>query len=84
MIKKNLWGLHFPMNAHTAFEHPSNILPLVVGIDLGGTQIRVAVLQGSNVRARVSTLTGEDSAPERVLPRMFQTVEQALHEAGVS
>lgn len=72
------------MNAHTAFEHPSNILPLVVGIDLGGTQIRVAVLQGSNVRARVSTLTGEDSAPERVLPRMFQTVEQALHEAGVS
>lgn len=61
----------------------STQFPLVIGIDLGGTQIRVAVLRGAHILARAATLTGEDPTPERVLPRMFATVQQALDEAGV-
>jgi glucokinase len=58
-------------------------LPLVVGVDLGGTQIRAAVLRGAKRLSRVGRLTGEDPAPERVIPRMFDTVHQALAEANV-
>lgn len=58
-------------------------LPLVVGIDLGGTQIRAAVLQGSRLIARVSKLTGKNPAPDLVLPRMFQAVEEVRHGAGI-
>lgn len=57
--------------------------PLVIGIDLGGTQIRAAVLQGAHMLARAATLTGENPTPERVLPRIFATVQQALNEAHV-
>ena len=62
---------------------PDN-LPLVVGIDLGGTQIRAAVLRGATLLSRVGLLTGEDSRPEYVIPRMFQAVQQALDEAHVT
>lgn len=55
----------------------------VIGIDLGGTHIRAAVLQGAHILARAATLTGENPTPERVLPRIFMTVQQALDEAGV-
>jgi len=40
------------MNEETILDPES--LPLVVGIDLGGTQIRGAVLRGSNLLSRVS------------------------------
>lgn len=58
--------------------------PLVVGVDLGGTQIRAAVLQGAEVRARAATLTGQDATPERVLPRIYATMQEALEKAGVT
>lgn len=58
--------------------------PLVVGIDLGGTQIRAAVLQGAQIRARAARLTGDDPTPERVLPRIYATVQEALDEAGIT
>jgi glucokinase len=61
----------------------STQVPLVIGIDLGGTHIRAAVLQGEHILARAATLTGEDPTPERVLPRIFTTVQQAMDEAGV-
>ncbi len=61
----------------------STPVPLVIGIDLGGTQIRAAILQGAYMLARAATLTGENPTPERVLPRIFATVQQALDEAGV-
>ncbi len=61
----------------------STQFPLVIGIDLGGTQIRAAVLRGAHILARAATLTGENPTPERVLPRIFTTVQQALDEAGV-
>ncbi|HEY1348608.1 MAG TPA: ROK family protein [Ktedonobacteraceae bacterium] len=58
--------------------------PLVVGIDLGGTQIRVAVLQGAELRSRVSLPTGETPTPQRVIPRIHAAIEQALELAGIS
>lgn len=59
-------------------------LPLVVGVDLGGTHIRTAVLQGSKIHSRVSLLTGENPTPGRLLPRIYGAIQQALDEADVS
>ncbi|HEX7737551.1 MAG TPA: ROK family protein [Ktedonobacteraceae bacterium] len=58
--------------------------PLVVGVDLGGTQIRAAVLRGAEVRGRAATLTGQDATPERVLPRIYATMQEAMEKAGVA
>src|SRR6266536_4878346 len=59
-------------------------LPLVIGVDLGGTNIRTAVLQGSTLYSRVSLLTGETPTPERILPRVYGAIQQALDEAHVA
>ncbi len=59
-------------------------LPLVVGVDLGGTHIRAAVLQGSRLHSRVSLLTGENPTPDRVLPRAYGAIQQALDEADLT
>jgi len=59
----------------------SQPLPLVVGVDLGGTQIRTAVLRGAQLLSRVSLLTGEDPVPERLIPRIHDAIQQALDEA---
>ncbi len=59
-------------------------LPLVVGVDLGGTQMRTAVLRGAALLSRVGLLTGENPTPERVLPRAMRAIEQALDQAQVS
>lgn len=59
---------------------PEN-LPLVVGVDLGATQIRAAVLRGATLLSRVGLLVGAEQAPDRVIPRIFQAVQQALDEA---
>jgi glucokinase len=58
--------------------------PLVVGIDLGGTQVRAAVLRGATLLSRVGEMTGENPTPERVIPRIFHLIQQALDEAHVS
>lgn len=58
--------------------------PLVIAVDLGGTQLRVAVLRGAELLSRVGLLTGDDPRPERVLPRVYDMVAQALNEAGVT
>ena len=58
-------------------------LPLVVGVDLGGTQLRVAVLRGAQLLSRVGLLTGEDTTPEQIIPRIYSGIEQALDEAGI-
>ena len=59
-------------------------LPLVVGVDLGGTQMRAAVLRGATLLSRVGLLTGENPTPERVMPRVFTMIEQAISEAGAT
>src|SRR6266568_4237500 len=59
-------------------------LALVVGVDLGGTHIRTAVLQGPKLHSRVSLLTGENPTPERILPRVYGAIQQALDEAHIT
>jgi len=61
-------------------------LPLVVGVDLGGTQIRVAVLHGTKLLSRVRLLTGKgkDSNPEKIILRIYNAIQQAVEEANTS
>lgn len=59
----------------------SNDFPFVVGVDLGGTQIRTAVLHGATLESRIGLLTGEDPTPDRIIPRILQSIQQALDEA---
>ncbi len=59
-------------------------LPLVVGVDLGGTYIRTAVLQGPRLHSRVSLRTGENPRPERTTPRIYAAIQQALDEAHIA
>jgi glucokinase len=54
---------------------------LVVGVDLGGTQIRTAVLRGAQLISRVGLPTGQDTTPEQLIPRIYAAIEQALDEA---
>ena len=56
----------------------------VVGVDLGGTHIRTAVLQGPRLQSRVSLLTGENPMPERAIPRIYAATQQALDEARIA
>jgi len=69
------------MNEETTANQQN--LPLVVGVDIGGTQIRTAVLEGAKLRSRVSIPTGADPTPDRIIPRVFGAVQQALNEAQV-
>jgi glucokinase len=78
------------MNDETRVQHPSHQwndpehLPLVIGLDLGGTQIRTAVLRGATLLSRVGLLTGDNPSPDRVIPRMYASIYQALEEAHVT
>lgn len=58
--------------------------PLVIGVDIGGTQLRVGVMRGAQLLSRVGMLTGADPAPSLILPRLFQAVEVALAEAATT
>src|SRR6266487_929939 len=69
--------------AHSNLSGMPDTLPMVVGVDLGGTQIRAAVLHGAAVISRVGLLTGENPTPERVIPRIFQAVRQVLDQARI-
>lgn len=64
-------------------QHQQNP-PFVVGVDLGGTHIRSAVLEGSKLHSRVSVLTGENPTPEHLLPRIYGVIQQGLDEAHVA
>lgn len=58
-------------------------LPLVAGVDLGGTQLRVAVLRGQEILARISEPTGADATPDRIIPRIYSAIQQVLEEANI-
>ncbi len=62
----------------------SEKVPMVVAVDLGGTQIRTAVLRGATLLSRVGLLTGENPTPQRIMPRIFQAVDLALEQAKTS
>ncbi len=58
-------------------------LPPVVGVDLGGTWLRVAVLRGQEILTRASEPTGENPAPEYIIPRIYHAIEQVLDEVNI-
>ena len=72
------------MSIETSYLHASEQLPLVIAVDLGGTQIRAAVLRGATLLSRVNTLTGENPSPERVIPRMIDAIREAVSDAQVT
>jgi len=57
-------------------------LPLVVAVDLGGTQIRTAALRGKTLYSRVGLLTGENPTPERIIPRVYDAIQEAIDKAN--
>jgi len=59
-------------------------LPLVVAVDLGGTQIRAAALRGKTLYTRVGLLTGENPTPERVIPRVYDAIQETLDKTAAS
>ena len=64
-------------------QSPSeNQWPLVIGVDLGGTQIRTAVLRGPTLLSRINLLTGENPTPDRIIPRVYAAIQEALDKAN--
>src|SRR5260370_14154419 len=59
-------------------------LPFVIGIDIGGTQVRAAVLQGTQLISRVDILTGNDPVPNHLIPQIYRAVQQALDAAAMN
>jgi len=76
-------AMRAPLAGALTNNEPRNLAarPVVIGVDLGGTQIRAAVLRGAELISRVAQLTGEDTAPEHLIPRIFNVIRQALDEA---
>ncbi len=66
------------------FDSQESQLPLVVGVDLGGTQIRTAVLCGAMLLSRVNMLTGVNPQPDSVLPRVYAAIQDAIDRANTS
>ncbi len=67
------------MNEKTIVD-PDQV-PLVIAVDLGGTQVRVAVLRGSTLLSRISEDTGVDSTPACLVPRIYRAIQEALDES---
>ena len=59
---------------------------LVVGVDLGGTQTRAAVVRGAEVIARVSHPTPAEEGPAAVFDAITKAITQALEmaETGIN
>ncbi len=70
------------MNQETTVDQQN--LPLVIGVDLGGTQMRTAILRGATLLSRVGLLTGENPTPDRIIPRIYNAIDQALTEAHIT
>ena len=55
-----------------------------IGVDLGGTKIATALVDGEGrVLARTSCLTEAQDGVQKVLERMYGTVDDVLTEAGI-
>jgi len=54
-------------------------LPLVIGVDLGGTNIRTAVLQGSTLYSRVSLLrVSTEQYSKRLMKLMLHLIKSLV------
>ncbi len=57
--------------------------PLMIGVDLGGTQVRAALVQDGKLLSRVGYLTQDEDGFEAVLLRIKEAIRQAASQAGV-
>ncbi|HEY7358131.1 MAG TPA: ROK family protein [Ktedonobacterales bacterium] len=57
--------------------------PLMIGVDLGGTQVRAALVQDGKLRSRVGYLTQDEDGFEAVLMRIKEAIRQAAQQAAV-
>jgi glucokinase len=57
--------------------------PLMIGVDLGGTQVRAALVQDGRLLSRVGYLTQDEDGFEAVLMRIKEAIRQAAQQAGV-
>ena len=58
--------------------------PTVISVDLGGTQLRVAVQRGCKILSQVRVSTGQAPTPDRLIPRIHDAIQQALDKASMS
>ncbi len=56
---------------------------LVIGVDLGGTQVRAGLVQDGKLLSRVGYLTQDEDGLEAVLRRIKEAIRQAAQQAGV-
>ncbi len=64
-------------------KQPSRGEPAVIGVDLGGTQIRAALIQGARLISRVSLPTRDEEGRDAVIQRIKEAIRQAAHQGGV-
>lgn len=57
---------------------------LTVSIDLGGTLIRIALMRGTTIYARMTMPTGPEATPETVLEQIDQALKHNLNEADLT
>ncbi|HLV99728.1 MAG TPA: ROK family protein [Ktedonobacterales bacterium] len=57
--------------------------PLMIGVDLGGTQVRAALVQDGKLLSRVGYLTQDEDGFEAVLARIKEAIRQAAQQASV-
>jgi glucokinase len=55
----------------------------MIGVDLGGTQVRAALVQDGKLLSRVGYLTQDEDGFEAVLLRIKEAIRQAAIQAGV-
>ncbi len=69
----------------TETRGPSDSGILTIGVDLGGTKILAAVVDGEGVvRAAVKTGTRAEQGPDKVIKRIIKATRQAVDRAGVA
>ena len=68
--------------AKQALRHPD--LPFVIGVDLGGTQTRAAVVREHEIIARVSQPTPAHDGPAAVIAGIVATIHAVLEMAEIS
>lgn len=55
--------------------------PRVIGVDVGGTQLRVAVLSGATLLSRISMLTGRHNTPNNLITHISVAIQQAIEQS---
>ncbi len=58
--------------------------PLVIGVDLGGTQVRAALVRDGKLLSRIGYLTQDEDGFEAVMRRIKDAIRDAARQGGAS